>query len=123
MSGVERGFAAELWSKGWLWDRLLGTVWIPLTMVEYATDVSGGLREGCVSSPLSLFSNACSVRGRSRGGGQGEAGNLAYPLPDAAASVDLLDWLTLCKKGQLLTMRSLCLFSLGRAWSVVDTGH
>ncbi|KAJ6664313.1 hypothetical protein lerEdw1_008532, partial [Lerista edwardsae] len=43
ISGVEKGFAAELWSKGWLWDRFLGAVWIPLTMVEYATDEGPGV--------------------------------------------------------------------------------
>ncbi|XP_053898596.1 protein unc-13 homolog A-like [Malaclemys terrapin pileata] len=42
ISDVEKGFVVELWKKGLIWDKLLGTLWIPLTTVEYATDEGSG---------------------------------------------------------------------------------
>ncbi|EMP38961.1 Protein unc-13 like protein A, partial [Chelonia mydas] len=42
ISDVEKGFMVELWNKGLIWDKLLGTLWIPLTTVEYATDEGSG---------------------------------------------------------------------------------
>lgn len=36
----EKGFTVELWKKGLLWDSMLGVLWIPLSSVEHATDVS-----------------------------------------------------------------------------------
>ncbi|XP_026504239.1 protein unc-13 homolog A-like [Terrapene carolina triunguis] len=42
ISDVEKGIVVELWKKGLIWDKLLGTLWIPLTTVEYATDEGSG---------------------------------------------------------------------------------
>ncbi|KAH1184280.1 hypothetical protein KIL84_014896, partial [Mauremys mutica] len=42
ISDVEKGFVVELWKKGLIWDKLLGTLWIPLTTVEYSTDEGSG---------------------------------------------------------------------------------
>ncbi|OXB62264.1 hypothetical protein ASZ78_012071, partial [Callipepla squamata] len=38
----EKGFTVELWKKGFLWDSILGILWIPLSSVEHATDVAYG---------------------------------------------------------------------------------
>ncbi|MGH0127320.1 UNVERIFIED_CONTAM: hypothetical protein FKN15_030815 [Acipenser sinensis] len=36
ISDLERGLTVEVWDKGFIWDTLLGTVWIPLKTVERA---------------------------------------------------------------------------------------
>jgi len=36
---VDVGLAVELWNKGVLWDKLLGTHWIPLTTIRQTNEV------------------------------------------------------------------------------------
>ena len=36
---VDNGLAVELWNKGVLWDKLLGTHWIPLTAIRQTNQV------------------------------------------------------------------------------------
>ena len=37
---VGNGLAVELWNKGVLWDKLLGTHWIPLTTIRQTNEVA-----------------------------------------------------------------------------------
>ena len=36
---VDVGLAVELWNKGMLWDKLMGTHWLPLTTVKQSNKV------------------------------------------------------------------------------------
>ena len=36
---LELGLTIELWNKGMLWDKLLGTHWLPLTNVKFSNKV------------------------------------------------------------------------------------
>jgi len=40
---VGNGLAVELWNKGVLWDKLLGTHWIPLATIAQANQVSANV--------------------------------------------------------------------------------
>jgi len=37
---VDVGLAVELWNKGMLWDKLMGTHWLPLTTVKQSSKVT-----------------------------------------------------------------------------------
>ncbi|XP_039626215.1 protein unc-13 homolog B-like [Polypterus senegalus] len=39
---LEKGLIVELWDKGLIWDTLIGTVWIPLKSIAYATEEGRG---------------------------------------------------------------------------------
>ena len=39
---VDVGLAVELWNKGMLWDKLMGTHWLPLTTVKQSNKVCNG---------------------------------------------------------------------------------
>ena len=63
---MDVGLAVELWNKGMLWDKLMGTHWLSLTTVKQSSKVTA-------MNPLCLrrYSNAlCNVRVARDGSGQ-----------------------------------------------------
>ena len=55
---VDVGLAVELWNKGMLWDKLMGTHWLPLTTVKQSNKVITYIRVLYVVD----FSAVCSRR-------------------------------------------------------------
>lgn len=39
-SRMDTGLVVELWNKGLLWDKLIGTHWLPLIGIQFATEVN-----------------------------------------------------------------------------------
>ncbi|XP_054160365.1 protein unc-13 homolog B-like [Oppia nitens] len=39
---IDTGLVIELWNKGLLWDKLIGTNWMPLINIQFATEVAEG---------------------------------------------------------------------------------
>lgn len=39
-SRMDTGLVIELWNKGLLWDKLVGTHWLPLIGIQFATEVN-----------------------------------------------------------------------------------
>uniref|UniRef100_A0A4W3GKT7 Unc-13 homolog C n=1 Tax=Callorhinchus milii TaxID=7868 RepID=A0A4W3GKT7_CALMI len=42
ISDLDKGLVVEVWDKGLIWDSLLGTAWIPLRTITYATEEGPG---------------------------------------------------------------------------------
>ncbi|UYV77875.1 hypothetical protein LAZ67_15002645 [Cordylochernes scorpioides] len=39
---MDTGLVVEVWNKGLLWDKLLGTQWLPLLNIQYSTECGEG---------------------------------------------------------------------------------
>ena len=39
---MDMGLIIELWNKGMLWDKLIGTHWLPLITIKHSNQVSKG---------------------------------------------------------------------------------
>lgn len=49
---LDLGLVVEVWSKGLIWDTLIGTAWIPLNTIRQSDEVSGhhqpiGMQKTC----------------------------------------------------------------------------
>ncbi|XP_075431842.1 protein unc-13 homolog A-like [Ascaphus truei] len=42
INDLQCGLLVEVWKSGWLWDSVLGSVWIPLKTILHATDEGSG---------------------------------------------------------------------------------
>ncbi|XP_023214439.1 protein unc-13 homolog A-like [Centruroides sculpturatus] len=39
---MDTGLIIEVWNKGMLWDKLLGTQWLPLRLIQFSNEVGEG---------------------------------------------------------------------------------
>lgn len=52
---MDIGLIIEVWNKGMIWDKLLGSQWLPLMHIQYASEVSFERRISHIAVDIDLL--------------------------------------------------------------------
>ncbi|XP_073474853.1 protein unc-13 homolog B-like isoform X1 [Aquarana catesbeiana] len=62
LSDIQSGLLVQVWKSGWIWDSVLGNVWIPLQSIKHATDEGSGEWWTLHSEVETNGSEVCGIR-------------------------------------------------------------